>query len=97
VVAQADRVNAPASEPLARRAFRHPATGHEVALVVERGGITGGAPQLVWKIWMDEAPGSPPAVAKLRYMNVHETVEAARRGFAERQRALRAAGYEREE
>jgi hypothetical protein len=85
----------PAPEPLARRTFRHPANGREVALVVDRRGVAGGPRELSWKIWLKDAPGSPPAVAKLRYMSVHETRDAARREFAERQRALRAAGYER--
>ena len=85
----------PGREPLARRAFRHPETGHEVALVVDRGSVAGGPRELVWKIWLDEAPGSPPAVARQRFMSVHDTRDDARRGFAKRQRALRAAGYQR--
>jgi hypothetical protein len=86
----------PDREPVARRRFRHPGTGHEAALVVERGAVAGVFPRvLVWKVWTDEAPGSPPAVVAQRYMSVHETVESARREFAERRRALRAAGYER--
>jgi hypothetical protein len=40
-------------------------------------------------------PREPVTVAKLRFMSVHETRADARRAFAERQRALRAAGYER--
>jgi hypothetical protein len=84
----------PDREPLARRAFRHSEIGHEVALVVDRRDTSGGPREFLWKIWLEEAPGSPTAVAKLRFMSVHDTVDAARRGFAER-RALRAAGYER--
>jgi hypothetical protein len=34
-------------------------------------------------------------MAKLPYGSIHHTRDAARREFAERQRALRAAGYER--
>jgi hypothetical protein len=83
------------SEPLVRRTFRHPATGHEVALLVDRRDTSGGPRELLWKIWLEDAPGSSPAVAKLRYMSVHETRGAARRAFAERQRALRAAGHQR--
>jgi hypothetical protein len=83
------------TEPLARRTFRHPETGHEVALVVDRAGTQGGPRELLWQVWLEDAPGSPPVVAKLRYLSVHDTRDAARRGFAERQRALRAAGYER--
>jgi hypothetical protein len=33
-------------------------------------------------------------VAELQFLSVHDTKDAARRGFAERQRALREAGYE---
>jgi hypothetical protein len=95
VVAAVDRVSAADPEPLAHRAFRHPDTGHEVALVVDHAAAPGGARELQWKIWQEEGPGSPPAVAKLRFMSVHDTVDAARRAFAERRRALRAAGYER--
>jgi hypothetical protein len=48
-------------------------------------------------VWLEDAPGSPAAVAKLRFLSVHKTRDAARRAFAERQRALRAAGYQRAE
>jgi hypothetical protein len=48
-------------------------------------------------VWLEDAPGSPAAVAKLRFLSVHETRDAARRAFAERQRALRKAGYQRVE
>jgi hypothetical protein len=85
----------PDREPVARRRFRHAATGHEATLVVERGGVHGGARELLWKVWIEEAQGSPPAVAKLRYLSAHDSRNAARREFAERQRALRRIGYER--
>jgi hypothetical protein len=95
VVAAVDRVSAADPEPLAhRRTFRHPDTGHEVALVVDHAAAPGGARELQWRIWQEGGPGSPPAVAKLRFMSVPDTVDAARRAFAERRRALRAAGYE---
>jgi hypothetical protein len=85
----------PGREPLARRGFRHPATGHEVALLVDRRGTSGGPRELRWRVWLEDAPGRPPEVAKLRFMSVHETRDQARREFAEQQRALRAAGYQR--
>jgi hypothetical protein len=56
-----------------------------------------GPRELLWKVWLKDAPGSPPVVARLRYMSAHETRDAARCDFAKRQRALRAAGYERVE
>jgi hypothetical protein len=87
----------PGREPLVRRAFRHPATGHEVALVVDRGATPGGPRELMWKVWLDEKPGSPPAVVALRYLSTHGTRDEARREFAKRQRTLRAAGYVRVE
>jgi hypothetical protein len=79
----------PNPEPLVRRTFRHPAIGTRW-----RYSSTGGPRERLWRVWLEDAPGSPPAVAKLRFLSVHETRDAARRGFAERQRALRAAGYE---
>ena len=82
-------------EPLARRTFRHPETGHEVALVVNRAATHGGPRELLWQVWLEDAPGSPPGITRLRYLSTHETRDAARREFVERQRALRAAGYER--
>jgi hypothetical protein len=85
----------PDREPVARRRFRHAATGHEATLVVDLQGLSGGPGVLAWKIWLDETPGSPPALARLRYMTAHDTRDAARRGFAEWQRALRRIGYER--
>jgi hypothetical protein len=68
-----------------------------VALLVDRRDTSGGPRELLWRVWLEDAPGAPAAVAKLRFMSVHETRDAARRTFAERQRALRAAGYERVE
>jgi hypothetical protein len=80
-------------EAVARHAFRHPGTGDEAVLTVDR--IEGPGAEAWWRVSLDCAPGSPPAVAKLRFMSGRETRDAARRAFAERQRTLRAAGYER--
>ena len=73
------------SGPLARHAFRHPITDHEVALLVDYGGTSGGLRELLWRVWLEDASGSPAAVAELRFLSVHETRDAARRDFAERQ------------
>jgi hypothetical protein len=81
-------------EPVARRSFCHPATGQVAVLAVEHGDVSGGPRLLAWRVSLEEATGSPPAVAKLPFMPVHDTRDAARRAFAERQRALRAAGCE---
>jgi hypothetical protein len=69
-------------------------TGHEVAIVVRHAPASGGGHELLWWVWLEDTPSSPPAVAKLRFMSMHDTRDAARRAFAERQRALRVAEYE---
>jgi hypothetical protein len=82
-------------EPVARRAFRHPpGTGHEIALRVERelAGEDEEPPR--WWVEIEEAPGAPAWMPKLRYV-MCGTRAQARRDFTERQWALRAAGYER--
>jgi len=80
-------------EAVARRAFRHPGTGDEAVLTADR--IRGPGDEPWWRISLDCAPGSPPAAAGLRTIVWCATPAQARRAFAERQRALRAAGYER--
>ena len=83
-------------EPVARRTFRHPGTGHEVALLVEReivGPDMGEEPG--WSVTLEDTPGWPAWMPKLRYTLVCGIRTQARRDFARRQRALRAAGYER--
>jgi hypothetical protein len=87
----------PDREPLARRAFRHPGTGHEAVLVVDRRGTSGGPRELLWRVWLEDAPGRPPEVAALRFLSVHETRDQTKRVFAERQQALCATGYQRVE
>jgi hypothetical protein len=83
-------------EPVACRTYRHPGTGHEVALVVEREIVgPGDAERLGWWVDLQETPGSPTWMARLRYATLCWTRTQARRAFAERQRALRAAGYKR--
>jgi hypothetical protein len=69
VVAAVGRVNGmPIPDPLTRRAFRHPGTGHAVARVVGRGSVVGGPRELLWQVWLEDAPGRPPEVAALRFM-----------------------------
>jgi hypothetical protein len=80
-------------EAVARRAFRHPGTGDAALLTADR--IRGPGDEPWWRISLDCAPGSPPAEAGLRTIVWCATPPQARRAFAERQRALRAAGYER--
>jgi hypothetical protein len=80
-------------EAVARRAFRHPGTGDGAFLTADR--IRGPGDEAWWQISLDCAPGSPPAAAGLRTIVWCATATMARRAFAERQRALRAAGYER--
>jgi hypothetical protein len=75
-------------EPVARRAFRHPGTGHEVALLVERE-VVGDGEKPVWWVDLQETPGSPAWMPKLRYVGCG-TRPQARRDFAKRQQALRA-------
>ncbi len=81
------------TETVACHAFRHPGTGDEALLTVNR--IEGPGAETWWSISLDCAPGSPPAKAGLRAIVWCRTRADARRAFAERQRALRAAGYER--
>jgi hypothetical protein len=81
-------------EPVARRIFRHPGTGHEVTLVVERE-LTGDGEEPGWWVDLEDTPGGPAWLARLRYATLCWTRTQARRAFAERQRALRAAGYMR--
>ena len=83
-------------EPVARRAYRHPGTGHEVALVVEREivGLDEGE-EPGWSVTIEDTPGSPAWMPKLRYTLLCATRTEARHDFDKRQRTLRAAGYER--
>ena len=82
-------------EAVARRAYRQPGTGDEAVLTADR--IQGPGSDPWWSVSLDCAPGSPPAQAGLRSTVWCATPALARRAFAERQRALRAAGYERVE
>jgi hypothetical protein len=85
------------SEPVTRRAFRHPGTGHEVTLVVEREVATpGDGEEPGWRVDLEEAPGAPAWLAALRYI-MCGTRAQAQRDFGKRQRVLRAAGYRRVE
>jgi hypothetical protein len=50
----------PDHEPLVRRIFRQPATGHEVALLVGHRGTSGGPRELLWRVWLEgERPAGP--------------------------------------
>jgi hypothetical protein len=80
-------------EAVAHLAFRHPGTEDEAVLTADR--IRGSGGEAWWRISLDCDPGSPPAAAGLRTIVWCATLPQARRAFAERQRALRAAGYER--
>ena len=80
-------------EAVTRRAFRHPGTGDGAVLTADR--IRGPGAETWGSISLDCGPGSPPAEAGLRTMVWCGTPTMARRAFAERQRALRAAGYVR--
>jgi hypothetical protein len=80
-------------EAVTRRVFRHPGTGDEAVLTADR--IRGPGDEPWWRISLDCGPGSPPAAAGLRTVVWCKTPTLARRAFVERQRALRAAGYER--
>jgi hypothetical protein len=65
-------------------------------LVVEREVVApgdGGEPG--WWVTLEDTPGWPAWMPKLRYAALCGTPAMARRSFAKRQRALRAAGYER--
>jgi hypothetical protein len=79
-------------EAVARLAFRHPGPGDEAVLTADR--IRGPGDEAWWRVSLDCAPGPPPAEAGLRTIVWCATPPQARRAFAERQRALRAAGYQ---
>jgi hypothetical protein len=81
---------------VARRACRHPGTGHEVALLVEREVLAddeAGEPNG----WVDlaDTPGGPSWMAKLWCSALCGARGQARRDFAKWHRALRDGGYER--
>jgi hypothetical protein len=76
---------------MARRTVRHPDTGHEVALRVEREVGDGEEPR--WRVTFEETLGAPAWMARLRHL-AEGTHAQARRDFSKRQRALRTAGYE---
>jgi hypothetical protein len=80
-------------EAVARGAYRHPVTGDEAGLTADRIEGPGGEPW--WSVSLDCGQSSPPAEAGLRATVWCATSALARRAFAERQRALRAAGYQR--
>jgi hypothetical protein len=80
-------------EAVTRRAFRHPDSGDEAVLTADR--IRGPGDEPWWRVSLDCAPGSAPAEAGLRTIVWCGTRAQAPRAFAERQRALREAGYER--
>jgi hypothetical protein len=80
-------------EAVARLAFRHPGAGDGAVLTADC--IRGPGDEPWWRISLDCAPSSPPAAAGLRTIVWCATATMARRAFTERQRALRAAGYER--
>jgi hypothetical protein len=80
-------------EALTYRAFRHPGAGDEAVLTADR--IRGPGNEPWWPVSLDCGPMSPLAQAGLRTMMWCATPAMARCAFAERQRALRAAGYER--
>jgi hypothetical protein len=80
-------------EAVAHLAFRHPSTDDEAVLTADR--IRGPGDEPWWRISLDCAPGSPPAEAGLRTIVWCATATMARRAFAGRQRARRAAGYVR--
>ena len=48
-------------EAVARLAFRHPSTGDEAVLSVDR--IEGPGAETWWRVFLDCTPGSPPAKA----------------------------------
>lgn len=79
-------------EFVARRTFRHP-DGHEATLLVET--VDGSGRERWFRISLDGAPRRPE-LAKLMGIAWHKTRASARRDFAERQRALREAGFVRE-
>jgi hypothetical protein len=80
-------------EAVARLSYRHQGIGDEALLTADRIQGPGGEPW--WSVSLDCGPGSPPARAGLRSTVWCATPAMARRAFAERQRALQAAGYER--
>ena len=82
-------------EAVVRRPFRHPGTGDEAVLAADR--IEGPGAEAWWRIFLDCTPDSPPAKEELWAIVWCKARHDARRAFAERQRALKAAGYEREE
>jgi hypothetical protein len=82
-------------EAVARHVFRHPGTGDEAVLTVDL--IEGPGAETWWRVFLDCTPGSPPAKAGPPAIAWCRSRADARRAFAERQRALRAAGYERME
>jgi hypothetical protein len=83
-------------EAVARLAFRHPGTGDEAVLAADW--IEGPGGDAWWSVSLDCAPGSAPAEAGLLRSTLWcATPTIARRAFADRQRALRAAGYVRGE
>jgi hypothetical protein len=79
-------------EAVVRHVFRHPGTGDGAVLTVDR--IEGPGAEGWWPVSLDCALDSPPTKAGLWAIVWCRTRTDARRAFAERQRALRAAGYE---
>jgi hypothetical protein len=80
-------------EPLVRRVFRQPGREDEVVLSADLIEGPGGADW--WRVALAGAADAPSTVARLRGIIWYATYAEARQGFALRQRALRAAGYER--
>jgi hypothetical protein len=80
-------------EAVACHVFRHRGTGDEAVLAADR--IEGPGGDAWWSISLDCDPGSAPAKTGLRATVWCGTSVLARQAFAERQQALRAAGYER--
>ena len=80
-------------EAVARWGFRQPDTDDDAVLTVDR--IEGPGAEAWWRASLDCAPGSPPTKAGLWAIVWCRPRADARRAFAERQPALRAAGHER--
>jgi hypothetical protein len=80
--------------PIAQRTFRHPGTGELAHLIVRR--VAGPGRKLWWAVELSRPDGSSPLAGEMAIVWT-KTQDGARQLWAERERALRAAGYMREQ
>ena len=78
---------------LDRRTYRHPTTGEEAELCVDR--VTGQAGARWWSVALVLTAGGTAAIAALPAVEWWRTREEAREGYSSRLAALRAEGWQR--